>query len=231
MNFGLMNTTGGVTTVSPRMTLEGNGNLQIDGDLEVTGGDIDRTTAGQANIFNVNATDINIGNASTTTRIGAGGASNTVLIKPGILVGEGTTQNVFNTVATTVNAFGEADVNIGKIDKLTTVAGKLTTNVTLQTPGEDTVTSGTISIGTALTEFTTGGSGQTSTLPSANQGQFKTLFRSTTGAGAMVVTVTNAGWKGGASGTITFGNQGDSCFLQYIDGRWYILGSYDVVIA
>jgi hypothetical protein len=233
MNFGLMNTTGGVTTVVPRMTLEGNGDLQIDGDLEVTGGDIDRTTSGQANIFNTNANDINIGNSAGTTRIGAAGVSNTVLIKPGILVGEGTTQNVFNTVATTVNAFGATStaLNLGNIGGLTTVAGRLKGALTLETPNSEVVTSGNISIGTALTEFTTGASGQTSTLPGANEGQFKTLFRSTTGAGSMVVTVTNAGWKGGASGTINFGNQGDSCFLQCIAGRWYVLGSYDVTFA
>jgi hypothetical protein len=129
MNFGLMNTVGGVTTVSSRMTLEGNGDLQIDGDLEVTGGDIDRSTSGQANIFNFNTNDINLGNSAGTTRIGAGGVTNTVLIKPGILVGEGTTQNVFNTVAETVNAFGFANtINMGATGSLTTLGGDLAVN-------------------------------------------------------------------------------------------------------
>ena len=206
MNFGVMNTVGGVTTTVPRMTLEGNGDLQIDGDLTVSGNEI-KSSGG-------------------TTAITLSGA------------------NISSTGSAT---FGVIDINttIGQIDTnsgsdLTLdsdggdviVNDRLTVNVTLQTPSEDTTTTGNINIGTAVTEFTTGASGETSTLPSANIGQFKTLVRTTTGAGAMVVTVTNAGWKGGASGTITFGNQGDSCFLQYLnDGRWYILGSYDVVIA
>jgi hypothetical protein len=137
-----------------------------------------------------------------------------------------------NTTTGQIDTNSGADLTLDSDGGDVIVNDRLTVNVTLQTPSEDTVTSGNINVGTAMTEFETGASGQTSTLPSANIGQFKTLFRSTTGAGAMVVTVTNAGWKGGASGTITFGNQGDSCLLQYMnDGRWYILGSYDVVIA
>ena len=137
-----------------------------------------------------------------------------------------------NTTTGQIDTNSGADLTLDSDGGDVIVNDRLTVNVTLQTPSEDTVTSGNINVGTAMTEFETGASGQTSTLPSANIGQFKTLFRSTTGAGAMVVTVTNAGWKGGSSGTLTFGNQGDSCLLQYMnDGRWYILGSYDVVIA
>jgi hypothetical protein len=106
------------------------------------------------------------------------------------------------------------------------VNDRLTVNVTLQTPSADTVTSGNISVGSSITKFTTTSSGQTSTLDAGNDGQFKTLVRTTANTGGnMVVTVTNAGWKGGSSGTITFGDQGDSCFLQYIAGYgWIVVG-------
>jgi hypothetical protein len=140
--------------------------------------------------------------------------------------------DIGTSVAGQIDTNGGLDLTLDSDGGDVIVNDRLTVNVTLQTPSEDTVTSGAMSIGTSITEFETGASGQTSTLGAANVGQFKSLYRSTSGAGAMVVTVTSAGWKGGASGTITFGNQGDSCLLQYMsDGRWYILGSYDVVIA
>ena len=120
---------GNGATVEVNLGLIGSGRVQVKNDLTVTGGDIDRDAAGQGNLFNTNATDINIGNSSLITRIGAPGVTNTVLIKPGILVGEGTTQAVFNTVATTVNAFGAATaVNIGDATGTVTVAGDLAVN-------------------------------------------------------------------------------------------------------
>ena len=120
---------GNGATVEVNLGLIGSGRVQVKNDLTVTGGDIDRDAAGQGNLFNVNTNDINIGNSSLTTRIGAAGVSNTVLIKPGILVGEGTTQAVFNTVATTVNAFGAATaVNIGDAAGTVTIAGDLAVN-------------------------------------------------------------------------------------------------------
>lgn len=112
------------------------------------------------------------------------------------------------------------------------VNDRLTVEVTLQCPSDDTVTSGAISIGTASTIFTTTNSNQTSTLAAGNDGQFKSLVRSgDTLGGQMVVTVTNAGWKTSGTGTITFGNIGDSCLLQYIGDKWYAVGSNDVVFA
>lgn len=224
MRFGLMAAGNTYTTV---MDLDSLGNLQIDGDLEVTGGNIDRSTTGQGNLFNTNATDVNIGNgASTSVRIGRNDATATVLIKPGIILGERTTQNVFNTVATTVNAFGAAStaLNMGHVSGLTTIAGALTTNITLQTPSSDSVTTGNINIGSAITTFPTTGV-NTCTLPDGNNGQFKTLVR-TGASNSMTVTVTTAGWKFGAGGTISFGDQGDSCFLQFISGwGWTVLGA------
>ena len=223
--FGASTATAIGSTVSGTTTI--GYNATIGNNLTVTGGNIDRATAGQGNIFNVNATDINIGNGATTSvRIGAPGGSSTVEIKPGTIVGAATTQAVFNTIATTVNAFGATStaLNMGHINGLTTVAGALTTNITLQTPSSDTVTSGNISVGSAITLFTTPAV-NTCTLPDGNNGQFKTLVR-TGASNSMTVTVTTAGWKFGASGTISFGDRGDSCFLQFISGwGWTVLGA------
>jgi len=128
----------GVNRISPQFALDVNGNTNITGnatvslDLAVNGGGPGNTaditsTASQANIFNAGVPDINIGNDSVTTRIGKNDAASQVLIKPATLVGERDTQNLFNTVATTVNAFGAATaVNIGAATGVTTINHDLT---------------------------------------------------------------------------------------------------------
>ena len=80
---------------------------QVAGDLAVNGGDI-TTTSTTGNLFNTNATVVNIGDAATTEVNLGSAVSGRVQIKPNTIVGANTTQNVFNTTATTVNAFGAA---------------------------------------------------------------------------------------------------------------------------
>jgi hypothetical protein len=75
------------------MELDNLGNLQIDGDLAVDGGDI-TTTQTTGNLFNATATTVNIGGAATTMSIG--NAAGTVTI-PGNLTINGTTTNINTT--------------------------------------------------------------------------------------------------------------------------------------
>jgi hypothetical protein len=89
MSFGVMSA--GTTTT--RMELDNLGNLQIDGDLAVNGGDI-TTTQTTGNLFNTTATTVNIGGAATTMSIG--NAAGTVTI-PGNLTINGTTTNINTT--------------------------------------------------------------------------------------------------------------------------------------
>ena len=79
--------------------------------------------------------------------------------------------------------------------------------------------------------FVTGGSGETSTLAAGTEGQIKVLALKTDGGGDMVTTVTNAGWKSSGTGTITFGDIGDTCTLQYIDSKWYAIASNGIAFA
>jgi hypothetical protein len=51
------------------------------------------------------ATNLTLGNSATTVSIG-NNTSATLTLRPGTVVGSNTTQNLYNTVATTVNAFG-----------------------------------------------------------------------------------------------------------------------------
>ena len=72
--------------------------------------------------------------------------------------------------------------------------------------------------------FETGGSGETSTLAAGQEGQIKVLAMKVDGGGDMVVTVTNAGWSASGTGTITFSATGNSCILQYLGSKWFMVG-------
>ena len=87
---------------------------------------------------------------------------------------------------------------------------------------EDVANAGAISLTTAASHFSTGVA-ETATLAAGADGQVKTLMMAADG-GDMVVTVTNAGWKTTGTGTITFGDIGDACTLQYINSKWYAVG-------
>jgi len=112
------------------------GIVTVNGDLAVNGGDITTNVGagGIANLYNSNAIGtINIGN-SVVTEVNIGNTSGSrVQIKSPTIVGANTTQNVFNTVATTVNAFGAATaVSIGANTGTTTINNDLVAdNVTV----------------------------------------------------------------------------------------------------
>jgi hypothetical protein len=91
------------------------------------------------------------------------------------------------------------------------------------------VSSGAISLATATTYFSTGGSGETSTLAAGVAGQVKVFALTNDGGGDMVVTVTNPAW--GGFGTMTFADAGDGCTLQYVNSKWICIGNNGVVFA
>jgi hypothetical protein len=43
--------------------------------------------------------------------------------------------------------------------------------------------------------------------------------------------VTSAGWQSSGTGTMTFGNIGDACTLQYINSKWFCVGNNGAVFA
>lgn len=84
---------------------------------------------------------------------------------------------------------------------------------------------------TSLTDYAslyeTGASGETSTLAAGAEGQFKFLGMKSDGGGDMVVTVTNAAW----GSTVTLNDAGDTCLLQYIDSKWYVVSNNGCTFA
>jgi hypothetical protein len=104
------------------------------------------------------------------------------------------------------------------------VTGQLTLS------GSENLTSGSAAnlLVTASYFITTGAS--TATLAAGTAGLIKTFMMVADG-GDMVITVTNAGWKTSGTGTITFGDIGDGCTLQYINSKWYCIGQNGVAFA
>ena len=73
--------------------------------------------------------------------------------------------------------------------------------------------------------------GETATLAAGTEGQYKNFVAQDLTAGAMVITVANAGWKSSGSGTITMGVTGNGCQLQYVNGKWYCIGNNGAAFA
>ena len=100
-----------------------NNNLDVDGDVNIDGGDLTVSTT-TFNLVNTTATTLNIGGASTTVEIGAATGTTSVNnnldvdgdvnVDGGDITTNQTTFDIINTNATTVNAFGAATaLNIG----------------------------------------------------------------------------------------------------------------------
>lgn len=125
-NATTVNAFGAATTIeigAATGTTNINNNLDVDGDVNIDGGDLTVSTS-TFNLANTNATTVNFAGAATTIEIGsASGTTNInnnldvdgdVNIDGGDLTVSTTTFNLANTTATTVNAFGAATtVNFG----------------------------------------------------------------------------------------------------------------------
>lgn len=101
--------------------------------------------------------------------------------------------------------------------------------------GTETISNGqTISLTTIVSIFgsTAASTPLTALLPAGTTGQIKTLIMTKWLSGSnMVVTVSNAGWKTTGLGTITFGAIGETCTLQYINNKWYVINNNGTALA
>ena len=97
------------------------------------------------------------------------------------------------------------------------------TNPLFLTGSEDLANAGAASLTLPVSYFSTAAA-ETATLAAGTTGQIKT-FAMFADSGDMVITVTNAGWKSSGTGTITFDTIGNSCILQYINSKWFVIGN------
>jgi hypothetical protein len=188
--------------------------------IQVTGSPI--TTNGTVTITNTGVTRLTAG-----TGVSLSGSTGNVTIsalQPG---GTVTSVNV-----TSPNQ--SLSVSGGPITTVGTITLDLSANVNvtgnLRLSGSEDLSSGSaINLEVTASYFSTS-TAETATLAAGADGQIKTLMMVADG-GDMVITVTNAGWKTSGNGTITFNAIGDSCILQYIASKWFVIGNNGVVLA
>ena len=137
---GALTVTGGVGFATH---LNVGGNVDIDLDLNVDGGDI-TTNLTAFNILNATATTVNFAGAATALVIGA--TSGIATINNPTVVGTQATQNLYNTVATNLNFAGAATaLVIGATTGIATIR-----NATLSVPNATTLNLGATSSATSV---------------------------------------------------------------------------------
>jgi hypothetical protein len=162
--FNLLNATattinafGAATTIeigAATGTTNINNNLDVDGDVNIDGGDLTVSTS-TFNLANTTATTVNFAGAGTSVNIGAATGTTNVKnnlqvdldldIRGGDITTNQTTFNLLNATATTVNAFGAStSISIGAATGTATI-NNANTVVTgdLAVNGSDITTSGT----------------------------------------------------------------------------------------
>lgn len=200
------------TVTSIGMVSSGNG-------ISVTGGPI--TTSGTFTIQNTGVTSIRNGGGLTVSGDGTGAVTLSVPATGGTVTSVGlssSTLSVTNSPVVTAGVIGvELNANVP-------VTGRLTLS-----GSENLAASAAASLLVTASYFSTGASGETNTLAAGVNGLVKTFMMFADGGGDRVITVTNAGW--GGAGTMTFGDVGDGCTLQYINSKWFCVGNNGVVFA
>ena len=132
----MIGATTGITTIR-------NATVDLDGDLNVDGGDI-TTNLTAFNLLNATATTVNFAGAATALVIGA--TSGIATINNPTVVGTQATQNLYNTVATNLNFAGAATaLVIGATTGIATIR-----NATLSVPNATTLNLGATSSATSV---------------------------------------------------------------------------------
>jgi len=197
------------------------GNIVTSGDIAVNGGDV-TTTSTTGTLFNTTATTVNIAGAGTTVSIGANTGTTTInndlvadaltvagdlAVNGGDITTTALTASIFNTTATTVNAFGAATaVTIG-VSGAGEVDIRPTTQSTSQTTGALQVAGG---VGIVKDIFV-GGAGTITTDLAINGGDITTTAATATVFNTTATTVNIGGAAttvgiGAATGTTTIAN-------------------------
>ena len=197
--------------------------------VQVTGSPI--TTTGNITITNTGVTRLNAG-----TGILLSGSNGNVTVSAsltgGTVTSVGVQSSTLNVTGSPITTTGIVNINLPNTITLTgnVTAGNLVSNgVIILNGSEDLAPSAAANLLVTATYFTTIAA-ETGTLAAGTNGQIKTFMMVADG-GDMVITVTNAGWKTSGTGTMTFGDIGDGCTLQYVNNKWYCIGNNGVVFA
>lgn len=197
--------------------------------IQVSGSPV--TTSGTMTIQNTGVTRLSAG-----TGISLSGSNGNVTIST--IAGAGTVTSV-GVSSTTLTVSGSPVVAAGTItvDLPSTISlsgtitgGNLSTGGKLILNGSEDLANGAAANLLVTASYFSTAAAETATLAAGTEGQIKT-FMMYADTGDMVITVTNAGWKTSGTGTATFDTIGDSCTLQYTNGKWFCIGNNGVVFA
>ena len=162
-----------------------------------------------------------------------GVGSSTLSVSGSPIVNSGTiTVNIpTNTTVTlgnvaTGNVTATGDVTVANISANTSITS---TGYAVLSGSEDLANGAAVSLVKTISYFSTAAA-ETATMAAGSAGLIKTFMMVADG-GDMVITVTNPGWKVGATGTMTFDTVGDACTMQYIANKWFCIGNNGVVFA
>lgn len=169
------------------------------------------TTTGTINIINTGVTRLSAGTGITLS-----GSNGNVTVSTSLTGG-------------TVTSVGLTSNSLTVTNSPVTTTGTFTVESPIGFSSENLANGGAANLSVTSSYFTTTGA-STATLAAGTSGLIKTFMMVADG-GDMVITVTNAGWKSSGTGTITFGDIGDGCTLQYINSKWYCIGQNGVAFA
>lgn len=184
--------------------------------IQVTGSPV--TTSGTMTITNTGVTRLTAG-----TGISLSGSNGDITVST---TTSGGTVTSVGVTSTSLTVTGSPIVSTGTIG-IELPANIAVTGRLLLSGSENLADGGAANLLVTASYFTTV-SASTATLAAGTNGLMKTFMMVADG-GDMVITVTNPGW--GGAGTMTFGDVGDGCTLQYINNKWYCVGNNGVVFA
>jgi len=186
--------------------------------IQVSGGPV--TTSGNINIINTGVTRLSAGSG-----INLSGSNGNITVSATVTGGTVTSVGVSSSSLTVTNSpvTSTGTVNV-EIPANVAITGRLSLS------GSENLASGSAASLTVTASYFTTTGPSTATLAAGTTGLIKTFMMVGDG-GDMVITVTNAGWKSSGTGTITFGDIGDGCTLQYINSKWFCIGQNGVAFA
>jgi hypothetical protein len=163
---------------------------------------------------------------------------NTFTGNTGITVNANSTAGTVDIINSGVTSVGLTSTSLTISSSPVTTTGTITINLPsnvvvtgqlILNGSEDLADAGAVNLAVTASYFSTSVA-STATLGAGTSGQIKTFMMLADG-GDMVITVTNAGWQSSGTGTMTFGNIGDACTLQYITSKWFCVGNNGAVFA
>jgi hypothetical protein len=192
--------------------------------IQINGGPV--TSSGNITITNTGVTQLTAGAGIQLS----GSNGNVTISAPssgGTVTSVGVTSSQLVVTNTPVVSAGSIGVDL---PASATFSGSLTANLMYLAGVENLANGAAANLQASASYFSTT-TAATATLAAGTLGQLKNFIMTSTTGNAMVITVANAGWKGGSSGTISLNGNGYGCSLQFVNSRWYCIGNNGATFA